>query len=451
MVRTSADNLYSHASYIVDASAAKGSHTTIASAITTAGAGPATIAIRAGTYTENFTLPENINLVSYDADALTPTVTIVGKITATSAGTRSISGIRLQTNGDFLLAVTGSEATVIYLKNCYLNMTNNTGISHTSSSASSLIVLDYCRGSLGTTGITLFVSTSLGGIVLQTSQIGNSGGSTTASSTSAGPISTQSSYLALAFSTSSTGSFAFVSTTVDCSAINTACLTTAGTAQSTINNCQLSSGTASSLSVGAGTTVIVSNTTVSSSNTNAITGAGTVTYGDINFIGTSSLINTTTQTYLYSNVGKYKATGQPCVVAYQSGNQANVTGDGTSYTIIFDTETKDQDSNFNNATGVFTAPVAGVYLLIMQIQISNIGAAHTSGGAGFAGLSTSSQNNPANIRKVSTNIATLTASGMFSLAASATFSVTVTISGSTKTIQVDGGADKTFLNVILVA
>ena len=108
-------NNYGPAKFIVDASAANGTHTTIAAALTSASSGD-TIFIRPGTYTENLTLKAGVNLCAFDCDDLTPNVTISGKATFTAAGTVTISGIRLQTNSDFLLAVTGSAASIVHLK-----------------------------------------------------------------------------------------------------------------------------------------------------------------------------------------------------------------------------------------------------------------------------------------------------------------------------------------------
>lgn len=45
----------------------------------------------------------------------------------------------------------------------------------------------------------------------------------------------------------------------------------------------------------------------------------------------------------------------------QMSDVSNVTGSGTDYTVIFDVELFDVGSNYNPATGVFTAPVAGKY------------------------------------------------------------------------------------------
>ncbi len=53
-------------------------------------------------------------------------------------------------------------------------------------------------------------------------------------------------------------------------------------------------------------------------------------------------------------------------------NQSNVTGDGTTYTIICNTEITDQGSNYNNSTGVFTAPFIDTYLLGAQIRLDDL-------------------------------------------------------------------------------
>jgi hypothetical protein len=69
---------------------------------------------------------------------------------------------------------------------------------------------------------------------------------------------------------------------------------------------------------------------------------------------------------------------QPGFFAYNSATVSNVTGDGTDYTIIFDTELYDVGSNYNNATGTFTAPVTGKYLFTMVLSLTSIAGTHTS-------------------------------------------------------------------------
>ena len=51
----------------------------------------------------------------------------------------------------------------------------------------------------------------------------------------------------------------------------------------------------------------------------------------------------------------------PAFYATLSAPVLNVTGDGSDYTLIADTELYDYGANYNNGTGTFVAPVAGLY------------------------------------------------------------------------------------------
>ncbi len=258
----------------------RGTFSTIATALTAATSGQ-TIFIRPGTYTENLTLKAGVNLTAFGSDSSlnqTGKVIISGKATLTTAGTVKISGIQLQTNSDFLLAVTGSAASIVNLQNCNLNCTNNTGISFSTSNSSGMINLNGCTGNLGTTGIGLYSSSSTGTININNSNITNSGASTTVSTNSAGIANFVYSVIMSPVSNSSTGvvnvNFSLISTVAQ----NVIGLTTAGSGTSSANFAYLSSGSASAASVGAGTTLFCAFCNLSSSNTNFITGAGTVTY-----------------------------------------------------------------------------------------------------------------------------------------------------------------------------
>lgn len=70
---------------------------------------------------------------------------------------------------------------------------------------------------------------------------------------------------------------------------------------------------------------------------------------------------------------------QPLFAAYRSSSLTNVTGDGTDYTIIYDAEDADQDSNYNTATGTFTAPKEGKYLFSSVIMLDEVSTSHTGG------------------------------------------------------------------------
>ena len=65
---------------------------------------------------------------------------------------------------------------------------------------------------------------------------------------------------------------------------------------------------------------------------------------------------------------------QPAFFAYNSTLRTNVTGDGTSYTIVFNTDLLDQNADYNNTTGVFTAPVTGFYKFFASVSILDLNA-----------------------------------------------------------------------------
>lgn len=285
-------NNYGTAKFIVSSSAANGTHTTIASAIADAVSGE-TIFIRPGTYTENLTLKAGVNLAAYDCDAFSGTVTISGKCSYSESGQVDMSGIRLQTNGDYALEVTGANASAIILTQCQVVNTNNTAINFTSSNAGSSINLNYCLTFVGATNA-LFTSSSAGSINCFWCQMSNS--STTASAMSAGSFQMSNCYSTDVFSFSSTSQIVIFNSSIRTFGINTTALTNSGTSSGKVINTYFESGTASAISVGG--TLTVSGCVISSSNANAITGAGTLTYSGLSFIGSSTTINTTTKTQI---------------------------------------------------------------------------------------------------------------------------------------------------------
>lgn len=305
--RALATNNYGPAKFIVDGTTtANGTHSTIATALTSASSGD-TIFIRPGTYTENLTLKAGVNLTAFGSDASlngTGKVIISGTCTMTTAGSVTISGIQLQTNSAALLAVTGSAASIVNVTNCYLNMTNNTGITYSSSDATSAINITNCAGDLGTTGIGFWTCTAAGTLNLKTSTFTNTGASTTASTNSATSIFIFHCSLFAPLSSSSTGLYQIHNSVISTSAQNATCLTTAGTqGNNSSDNSTYASGSASAISIGVGTTLNMSLCNISSTNTNAVTGAGILINGGLSFSNSSSLINTTTQTARNIDVG----------------------------------------------------------------------------------------------------------------------------------------------------
>ena len=280
-------------SRIVDPSG-NGDFATIATALTASVSGQ-TIFIRPGTYTESLTLKAGVNLTAFSGSGDTPNVTIIGKAQISAAGTVTISNIRLQTNTDFIMVIDGSAATIINLNNCYLNCSNSTGISFTTTNTSAKINIFYCKGNLGTTGISLASSSSTGALSFLYSYFTNTGASTTVTTASSGTLSFLYSGIFSPVSTTSTAVFGAIETNFDTTAQNATSLTVNGTGNGAVSSSQFNSGSASAISIGSGAALSTAFCIVVSSNTNAITGAGTHNFHGVNF-SSSAKSNVTTQT-----------------------------------------------------------------------------------------------------------------------------------------------------------
>lgn len=292
-------NTISHgvAKWVVHPTANVGTHTTIASAITSAVSGE-TIFITPGTYTENLTLKAGVNLTAFECDSSfngTGKVIISGTCTMTTAGTVTISGIQLQTNSAELLAVTGSAASIVNLNNCYLNITNNTGITLSSSSSSARINIRTSNGNLGTTGIAIFSHSSAGNLTFNNTTMSNSGGSSTANTCSSGTVTMITAFIGNPITFSGTGSLTTCKySEIDSSGTNSTALTTVSGQTHRLDFVRLASGTATPFS--AGGTNQTNALLLDHSNATAISGAGTLTYNSIFQNNTVGALTTTTLT-----------------------------------------------------------------------------------------------------------------------------------------------------------
>jgi hypothetical protein len=441
MVQQISTNTFGCAKWIVSSDATQGTHTTIASALNSASSGD-TIFIRPGTYTENLTLKSGVNITAF-SDGYTPNVTIVGNCTATFAGTCTISGVRLQTNGAAFLTVSGINATIVNLVNCYLNCTDATGISFTSSSSSAVINCRRCDGDITTIGIALFSASSAGTLNFFYCKFENSGGSTTASTTSATLVQGDATQFTNPVNTSSTGALSFVFSSFFTQNLNATAITTAGTGTSNLTYCRIFAGSASAISVGAGTTVNARNCYIGSSNTNTITGAGTVVYSNLGFFPSTSTgtINTTTQTAFPSRYGIQSSSKQPAFQAIAAA-QSNVTGDGTAYTVTFTaTEVLDQNGDFDG-TSTFTANVAGGYIFTVTLSINGITGSHTTGVCNLVTTARSYSIFSGSLASVQTggNAFRISGSVFCTMAAGDTATVLLQVSGGTKVISVTAAA-----------
>lgn len=70
---------------------------------------------------------------------------------------------------------------------------------------------------------------------------------------------------------------------------------------------------------------------------------------------------------IVKDTGEVTMPTQSAFLAYKNATSSNVTGDGTLYSYICNTEVFDQNADYDNATGVFTAPVTGRYCLSIGV------------------------------------------------------------------------------------
>ncbi len=87
-------------------------------------------------------------------------------------------------------------------------------------------------------------------------------------------------------------------------------------------------------------------------------------------IGTSTLNTPVFLTPAFNGIctGVIQTSGQYCFKAYNNVGQTGVTGAGEQYTIIFDTVDFQVGTGYDSSTGVFTAPINGLYHFVANIQ-----------------------------------------------------------------------------------
>lgn len=110
---------------------------------------------------------------------------------------------------------------------------------------------------------------------------------------------------------------------------------------------------------------------------------------DIMKVVTGSNVNPTSGTAIMTitSGGTIQKPLQPSFLAYLSADVGNVTGDGTAYTVICNTEIFDTNSDYAHATGIFTAPVTGVYCFYTFGLVFGTGGVNQSSGNTFLATS----------------------------------------------------------------
>ncbi len=213
-------------------------------------------------------------------------------------------------------------------------------------------------------------------------------------------------------------------------------------------------GTQSIAGIGAAGEVLTSNGAAALPTFQAV--SGDVTAGanlDDNAVvrGDGGAKGVQTSTVTISDNGEMVNASQPSFLAFLPSSDLNETGDGTTF-LLGDTDvgtalTQVFDQNGDLTPGasggaLFTAPVTGIYLLNMQVELGEVGAAHTnmlmsintSNRAYLSGICS-----PAALRS-SSNILDVTFTAIADMDATdtATFSIAVFAGG--KTVDIVGGA-----------
>lgn len=131
---------------------------------------------------------------------------------------------------------------------------------------------------------------------------------------------------------------------------------------------------------------------------------------------------------------------QSSFLAYNSVADTNQTGDGTDATVEFDTEIADRNSDFASST--YTCPVTSLVALFTTVQCASVSAAYTqykltivTSNRTYVGALVGGLTND------SVGQLTLNAAALCDMDAADTAVVKVKLSGSTKTVTIDGNTD----------
>jgi hypothetical protein len=284
--------------------AAYGLYSTIQSAIDAAQAGQ-TILINPGTYTENLTLKPSVNLAAYGNSGFTPSVTIIGKLSHTQTGPVTISGIKLQTNGDYAISVTGSAAsTTMFLVECNLVAQDFAALEMTTSGAGSSIRItnSWCRTNTNATNF--FVVSGVGSLTFWNVNVLD-GGSLTAQSipstyASTGQLLVKYSIIRFPITTSGTGRISATDSEFNTFETNSTPLVVNAISAvglgSYIRGCILLAGNATALTVGAGVTLNMIGCTVITTSTTPFSGTGTINQSGTSYSTSAAILPATTVT-----------------------------------------------------------------------------------------------------------------------------------------------------------
>jgi len=143
---------------------------------------------------------------------------------------------------------------------------------------------------------------------------------------------------------------------------------------------------------------------------------------------------------------------QPSFLVTAPVNTANVTGDGTAFTVEFDAEIYDQNADFNTGTFTFTAPVAGRYLFSATVLTQgSVAATHSSGQIQLVTSNRTYQGTRFDqVDLGGSGFDTWQVTAVADMDASDTAHVTITVAGGTKVVELFDGAVNNFFSGSLI-
>jgi hypothetical protein len=169
------------------------------------------------------------------------------------------------------------------------------------------------------------------------------------------------------------------------------------------------------------------------------TGQTTLASGDV-LVGNGTSGITASSNLTINGSGYILTPSQPMFAAYNSASQTNVTGDGTAYTVQYNSTWFNISSSFNTSTYIFTAPIAGHYLFTVTCSYGSVTSSYTT----LVLALQTTQNKFELFRASAANLQTgnnisVSGSRLCIMALNDTAYVTTTVSGSTKSISINSG------------
>lgn len=279
--------------YVVDPSSSEGSrgtYTTIAAAFAAVSSGDLVI-IRPGTYIENLTVPHGITVTAMGSGTL-GMVQIKGTLTFTDAVSTLFSNIQFETNGAEIISIGGSGTNQSRFVECSFVLSDSDLMTVNNSSASPNFV--RCFFNTTNAGSKLFTLTSSSQPTF--SQCIMTASAAPGTSTLAiGTVFIRGCSLGPSIFSATGGGYRITDCDWDPNG-NATFLTTTTAGAHVVTRSSFNSGSSACFSIGSGTSCDLRGVIIKSTNSNPVTGAGTVTYAPIQFSNTGYGINATTKT-----------------------------------------------------------------------------------------------------------------------------------------------------------